>query len=169
MSSIGTSAHPGISLILLDIRSAENVGAIFRTADGAGAGKIYLAGYTPAPVDRFGRPDPKIAKTALGAEKTIPWERAEHVSALIRTLKEADTRIVAVEQSPDAVPYTEWKPQFPLALILGNEVEGVPKEVLGMCDEAVEIPMRGEKESLNVSVATGIILYKASESLTGYS
>jgi tRNA G18 (ribose-2'-O)-methylase SpoU len=157
--------HPEISLILHNIRSAQNVGAIFRTADAAGVGKIYLTGYTSAPLDRFGRADGKIAKTALGAEKTIPWEPHKNPGVLIKKLKKEGVRIAAVEQSPDSVSYTKWKPCFPLALILGNEVRGIPKSLQRVCDEVVEIPMHGEKESLNVSVAVGIILFKAAEYL----
>lgn len=154
------------SIILHNIRSAQNVGAIFRTADAVGVKKIYLTGYTPAPLDRFGRADSKIAKTALGAEKTISWESCKSVGALIKRLKKSSVCIVAGEQSPRAVSCTAWKPKFPLAVILGNEVLGVSSAILRVCDEIVEIPMRGEKESLNVSVAAGIILFKASESLT---
>lgn len=154
-------------IILHNIRSAQNVGAIFRTADAVGVEKIYLTGYTPAPLDRFGRVDSKIAKTALGAEKSVPWESCKSVGALIKRLKKNSVCIVAGEQSSNAVSCTKWKPKFPLAIILGNEVLGVSPAILRVCDEVVEIPMRGEKESLNVSVAAGILLFKASESLTG--
>lgn len=154
-------------IILHNIRSAQNVGAIFRTADAVGVEKIYLTGYTPAPLDRFGRVDSKIAKTALGAEKSVPWESCKSVGALIKRLKKNSVCIVAGEQSSNAVSCTRWKPKFPLAIILGNEVLGVSPAILRVCDEVVEIPMRGRKESLNVSVAAGILLFKASESLTG--
>ena len=154
-------------IILHNIRSAQNVGAIFRTADAVGVEKIYLTGYTPAPLDRFGRADSKIAKTALGAEKSVSWESCKSVGALIKRLKKNGVRIVAGEQSSNAVSCTRWKPKFPLAIILGNEVLGVSPAILRVCDEVVEIPMRGKKESLNVSVAAGILLFKASESLTG--
>ncbi|MES2014805.1 MAG: RNA methyltransferase [Patescibacteria group bacterium] len=155
-----------LSIVLHNIRSAQNVGAIFRTADAAGVGKIYLTGYTPAPLDRFGRPDGKIAKTALGAEKTVPWEVCKSASALLKRLQKMGTRVVAVEQAKDSISYTKWKPQFPVALILGNEVLGVSPALLKVCEKIVEIPMRGEKESLNVSVAAGIILFKVAEFLT---
>ncbi len=154
------------SLILHNIRSSQNVGSMFRTADAAGVGKIYLTGYTPRPLDRFGRPDAKITKTALGAETSVPWEYCKSPSTLIRKLKKEGVRVVAVELSAVAVPYTKWRPQFPLALILGNEVKGVSSALLKQCDEIVEIPMRGKKESLNVSVAAGIILFKVVEFLT---
>ncbi len=156
-----------ISIILHNIRSAQNVGAIFRTADAAGVGKIYLTGYTPTPLDRFGRTDGKIAKTALGAELSVAWESCKNISALIKKLKKSKVDIVAAEQSPRAISYAKWRPKFPIAVIFGNEVLGVSPLLLKQCDEVVEIPMRGEKESLNVSVAAGIILFKAAESLTG--
>ncbi|MES2134714.1 MAG: RNA methyltransferase [Patescibacteria group bacterium] len=160
------SSSPTLSVILHNIRSAQNVGSVFRTADAVGVGKIYLTGYTPAPLDRFGRADGKIAKTALGAEQVIAWESCKSASALIKRLKKEGVRVVAVEQARSAVSYTKWQPKFPTALILGNEVLGVSSALLRVCDEIVEIPMRGKKESLNVSVAAGIILFKASESLT---
>lgn len=143
--------------ILHNIRSAYNVGAIFRTADACGISKIYVTGYTAGPVDRFGRPDAMIAKTALGAEKTIAWERAEIVP-LIEKLKGEGVQMVALEQSPRSVDYKQYDATAPTALILGNEVGGVEKELLELCDAIIEIPMRGAKESLNVSVAAGIVL-----------
>lgn len=141
----------------------HNVGSIFRTADGAGVAKVYLTGYTPAPVDRFGRPVKEIAKVALGAEKTVPWEKRE-ITELIQKLKSDNVQIVAVEQDPRSVPYMELKPKGPTALIFGSEVGGLSTTVLTQCDAVIEIPMHGEKESLNVSVAAGIVLYQVSRS-----
>lgn len=166
MKKAAQVSEQGISLILHNIRSAQNVGAIFRTADAAGVGKIYLTGYTPTPIDRFGRAEAKITKTALGAEKSIPWESFKTAAPLIKKLKKEGTQVVAVEQASDSVPYTTWKPAIPLALILGNEVKGISSSLLKLCDRIVEIPMRGEKESLNVSVAAGIVLFRATEYLT---
>ena len=153
-------------LILHNIRSAQNVGSIFRTADAAGVEQIYLTGYTPSPLDRFGRGNDKIAKTALGAEKTVSWETQKSASALIKKLQKKGFSITAIELSPRAVAYTKWRPNFPLALVLGNEVKGISVPLLKLCDGVVEIPMRGTKESLNVSVAAGIILFKTAEYLT---
>jgi tRNA G18 (ribose-2'-O)-methylase SpoU len=136
------------------------VGAIFRTADAAGVSKIYLTGYTPAPLDRFGRAVSEIEKTALGAEKTISWEKVEDISELISKLQQDNFQIVAVEQAEKAVDYKEAKLADQAAIILGNEVDGVDGAVLDQCDLIAEIPMRGEKESLNVSVSAGVALFR---------
>jgi len=149
-----------VSLILYNIRSTYNVGAIFRTADACGVEKVYLVGYTPAPVDEFGRADSGIAKTAIGAEKNILWERVMNLSRLISKLKKEGIQIIALEQSPRAIDYKKIKPQYPCTLILGEEVEGIPAKLLAKCDIIAEIPMKGKKESLNVSVATGVALYR---------
>jgi len=146
-----------INLILHNIRSAHNVGSIFRTADAAGVAKIYLTGYTPAPTED------KVKKTALGAEKTIPWEKAGQIAPLLKRLKKERIGIVALELSPNSIDYRKFKPKFPLALIVGNEVKGLSKAVLENVDKIIAIPMYGKKESLNVSVATGIAIYKIIE------
>lgn len=156
-----TTTPKTISVILHDIRSSENVGSIFRTADAAGVSKIYLSGYTPSPLDRFKRKNPKLAKTALGAEDAVPWEVEVDIFSLIENLKKQDVEVFAVEQDPASVPYTNVVSEKKVAYILGNEVSGIPKEVLAACDQIVEIPMRGKKESLNVSVTAGIILFRA--------
>ncbi len=142
-----------------DIRSAENVGAIFRTADAAGIDKIYLIGYTPAPLDRFGRKRSDIAKSALGAEEFVLWEEKKSISALVMRLKKEGFQIIAIEQAKNSVDYKKVKLGMQNAFILGNEVGGVPKNILNACDVVAEIPMRGKKESLNVSVALGVALY----------
>ncbi|TAJ15186.1 TrmH family RNA methyltransferase [Patescibacteria group bacterium] len=160
------SITPRFSLILHNIRSTQNVGAIFRTGDGAGVDMVFLSGYTPTPLDKFNRSNTKIAKTALGAEKSVSWEHHKSPTTLIRKLKKEGVRIIGVEQSARSVSYTAWKPHAPIAVIFGNEVLGVSKQLLALCDEVVEIPMHGGKESLNVSVAAGIILFKAAETLT---
>jgi len=149
-------------IILDNIRSAHNVGSIFRTADGAGVKKIYLLGYTPAPIDRFGRKQTEIAKTSLDASEFVSWESVPSGSelSLIQTLKSAGYQIVAVEQSPQAVDFYNFKVPDKVCYILGNEVNGVGEELLKVVDTIVEIPMAGKKESLNVSVTTGIILFK---------
>ncbi len=147
-------------LVLLNIRSAQNVGSLFRTADAAGISKIYLVGYTPDPVDRFNRPRADVAKASLGAEKTVAWEHVKTVSPLLKKLKGQGVQLVAVEQSESSVDYKKIKPQFPVAFILGNEVEGISKNVLSKVDLVAEIPMAGKKESLNVSVAGGIALFR---------
>lgn len=148
-----------VDVILYNIRSTHNVGSIFRTADGAGVRRVWLVGTTPAPIDRFGRKRADIAKVALGAEETVPWEHVDDMGALIGKLRQEGMQVVAVEQDPRSVPYHTYRPQGPTALVLGAEVEGLPQEVLDQCDAIIEIPMRGSKESLNVSVAAGVVLY----------
>lgn len=147
-------------LILDNIRSVFNVGSIFRTADGAGISKIYLVGVTPDPIDRFGRDRKDLTKVALGAEKKIPWEHARDIISIVKKLKEESYQIVALEQSEKSVDYKNFKPRFPLAVVLGEEVHGLLDKTLKQCDATIEIPMLGNKESLNVSVATGIALFR---------
>src|SRR3989344_1601666 len=146
-------------LILHNIRSAENVGAMFRTCDAAVVDKIYLTGYTPAPIDRFGRKRKDIAKSALGAEEYVGWEQKKSLPALIANLKKRNYQIVAIEQDEDSINYRRVKLQKKNAFIVGAEVTGIPKSILKLCDVVAEIPMRGQKESLNVSVALGVVLY----------
>lgn len=149
------------AVLLHNIRSLHNVGSIFRTADAAGAGKIYLCGITPSPLDRFGRPEPKLTKVSLGAEKYIPWEKARSAARVIDSLKKEGFTILAVEQSKKSVAYHKFRARKnqKIALILGNEVKGLPPSILKKCDKILEIPMRGKKESLNVSVAFGIVVF----------
>jgi tRNA G18 (ribose-2'-O)-methylase SpoU len=149
-----------INLILHDIRSAHNVGSIFRTADGAEVARLFLTGYTPAPVDQFGRVNKEIAKTALGAEKVLAWQKVEAVEEVIRKLKNEGYQIIALEQAEGARDYREIRLGEKAAIILGNEVEGIDPVILKHCDLVAEIPMRGEKESLNVAVAAGIALFR---------
>ena len=149
-----------ICLILHNIRSSHNVGSIFRTADGIGVQKIYLSGYTPIPTDKFGRLNKEISKVALGAENEILWERIEDIFSLIKKLKAENFSIVALEQDERSEDYKKINVTKKIAVILGSEVEGIPKEMLVLCDAVAEIPMFGKKESLNVSVATGIFLYE---------
>lgn len=144
---------PKIVMILPNIRSAHNVGAMFRTADGAGIDKIYLTGYTPCP------PHPRLDKVSLGAEKWVPWEYTKQTGRLLKKLKDQGYNIVALEQTPKSVNIYEWSPQYPLALIVGNEKTGVTKNLLKYCDTEIELDMKGKKKSLNVSVAAGITMY----------
>ena len=143
-----------IYVIAHNIRSAYNIGSIFRTADAVGVDKIILGGYSPAP------PHSGISKSALGAEKWIPFEKNAQTWRKIEHLKKDGFQIVAIEQSPKSVDYRKFKPKFPLALILGNEVRGLSRQILNRCDAVIEIPMIGKKESLNVSVAFGIAVYR---------
>lgn len=151
-------------LILHNIRSAYNVGAIFRTADGIGISKIYLTGYTPSPASGGNlyqnKSEKMIAKTALGAEMKIKWEKNKIISNLIFKLKDNKFQIVALEQDKKSFNYAKFKPKFPIALIVGNEPRGINKKILDKCDAIIEIPMRGIKESLNVAVAVGVAGYQ---------
>ena len=146
-------------VILDNIRSAHNVGAIFRTADGAGVKKIFLCGITPSPIDRFGRKQKEIHKTALGAEDIVEWEYCEKVEVAVEKARAFGARIVSVEQTESSIPYTEFNKTENTAFVFGNEIDGVSKEVLEESDVIVEIPMHGKKESLNVSVSVGVILF----------
>ncbi|KKR61925.1 hypothetical protein A2643_03350 [Candidatus Nomurabacteria bacterium RIFCSPHIGHO2_01_FULL_39_220] len=147
-------------LILHNIRSVENVGAMFRTADAAGINKIYLTGYTPAPLDRFGRKRKDLAKLALGAEEFVLWESKKSLPSLMRSLTQQKYFIIAIEQDKKSVDYKKIKLKNKNAFLVGTEVTGIPKNVLEKCDIIAEIPMRGQKESLNVSVALGIALFR---------
>lgn len=146
-----------IILILYNIRSSYNVGSIFRTADAVGVEKIYLVGYTPAPVDKFGRLNKQINKTALGAEKNIIWEKVSNIPNLVKKIP--DHQLIALEQNNNSIDYRKLKIKSPTGIILGEEVKGIPEKILSLCDQIVEIPMSGKKESLNVSVATGVLLF----------
>ncbi len=146
-------------LLLHNIRSTHNVGAIFRTADAIGISRIYISGTTPAPIDRFGRARKDIAKVSLGAENTITWESIENVFDLIKKLKKEKVKIIGLEQDNRSIDYKKVKTTKQNLVIVGNEVDGINKEILDLCDEIIEIPMKGKKESLNVSVALGIVLY----------
>ncbi|MFA5827337.1 MAG: TrmH family RNA methyltransferase [Candidatus Paceibacterota bacterium] len=147
-------------LIIHDIRSVTNVGAMFRTADAALINKIYLTGFTPTPLDRFGKVRKDMAKSALGAENFIPWEYKKNTSILIDKLKRENYFIIGVEQDKKSIDYKKIKLQNKNVFIMGAEVTGIPKNIIAKCDVIAEIPMRGKKESLNVSVACGIALFR---------
>jgi len=148
-----------IFLILHNIRSVHNVGSLFRTADAVGVHKIFLTGYTPTPLDRFERPRKDFIKVSLGAEKEVLWEKVSNVKLLIERLKKEGVFVSAVEQDTKSVNFKNADKKSPRALLLGNEVEGISRDILDICDEIIEIPMKGTKESLNVSVAGGIALF----------
>ncbi len=147
-------------VILENVRSAQNVGAILRTADAISVAKVWMVGYTPAPIDRFGRAVPDILKTALGAEHTVPWEQRQDVASLLDELKEQGFHIVAVEKREGASDYKKCELSGPTVLIFGNEVDGVSPESCGRADDIISLPMRGTKESLNVATTAGIVLYR---------
>ena len=147
-----------MALILLEnIRSMLNVGGVFRIADAVGVEKILLVGYTPAPIDRMGRENVKLAKTALGAERSVLWRQYKTTSDALAA--HAAYSPVAVEQTPTAIPYTAHKmPRNPL-YIFGSETGGVQSETLHTVPTHIHLPMRGMKESLNVTVAVAVVLY----------
>lgn len=150
-----------IVLVLHNIRSLYNVGSIFRTAETAGVSKIYICGITPQPSDFLGNYRKEISKVALGAEKIIPWEYNRFTLNVLKKLKEKGYKIVAVEQSPKAISYFKFCPskKAKIALVLGNEVKGISQKILDFSDKILEIPMLGKKESLNVSVAFGVVVF----------
>jgi tRNA G18 (ribose-2'-O)-methylase SpoU len=143
-----------IAAILDRIRSAHNVGSIFRTADGANFGELLLCGYTPTPPHRH------LSKTALNAVEVVPWRHFETTLEAIEAARSQGVQVLAVELTEDSELLYDFALQFPLALVMGNEVEGLPPEIMQACDGAVHLPMRGLKGSLNVSVAFGIVAYE---------
>lgn len=150
------------SVWLHNIRSVYNVGSIFRTADAVGVDHIYLSGYTPLPIDRFGRARNDMHKIALGAEQSVSWSQLKNIPEDIITLQDAGASLVCVEQNESSIPFSEYKPKemsIEIILAMGEETMGFTTELLQLADTIIEIPMYGEKESLNVSVAFGIAAY----------
>jgi len=149
--------------VLHNIRSVHNVGSIFRTADAAGIEKIYLCGITPSPIDRLGKIRPQFKKVSLGAEKYLRWAKVASAARLLDKLKQDGYKIFAIEQSKKSIPYHKLQTKNyklnKIALVLGNEVRGLPQSILQKADKILEIPMRGKKESLNVSIAFGVVIY----------
>jgi tRNA G18 (ribose-2'-O)-methylase SpoU len=143
-----------VSILLHDVRSLYNVGAFFRSADAAGCEKLYLSGITARP------PHAGIAKTALGAEETVPWEHSADPAALILRLRRQGHEIAAIETSVHATDLYDWKPRFPVCVLFGHEVDGLAEPLLAACDTYVRIPMLGRKHSLNVATAGGVVIYE---------
>ena len=166
-------------LIIHNVRSAHNVGALFRTADGAGVTRIILSGYTPRPHSLresvaggglrqsvyLTKAEKELAKTALGAEDHMPWKKSASLGTVIAALKKEGYEIVALEQHGTSIDYRKYVPKASTALIIGNEVCGIDAKILKRCDAILEIPMRGKKNSLNVSVAAGIALYRIASTM----
>jgi tRNA G18 (ribose-2'-O)-methylase SpoU len=142
-----------VCVILENIRSLYNVGSAFRTSDGALIEKLYLCGYTGFP------PRKEIDKTSLGSVESVPWEHAPDTQSLILSLKSRGYSVVCLEHTDSSAVFTEAVYTYPLCLVLGNEVEGISPETIALCDSAIEIPMLGVKQSLNVAVAYGIAVY----------
>jgi 23S rRNA (guanosine2251-2'-O)-methyltransferase len=151
------------TIVVLDsIRSTFNVGSIFRTSDALNVSKIILCGTTPTPKDRFGRDREDIAKVALGAERNVDWEYFPKVGWVVKQLKKEGYKIVMIEQSDKSVDYKKIKfgKKDKIAFVIGTEVEGISKSLLKLADQIAEIPMLGSKESLNVSVAFGVAMFR---------
>lgn len=145
----------GVVLVLDNIRSAHNVGSAFRTADAFGVDKIYLGGICPVP------PSPELRKVALGAEEVVPFGHVSDVVDLVHCLQADGYTVIAVEQTVNSVKLDRFRrePGKKYALVFGNEVEGVQQEVVDASDFALEIPQKGTKHSLNVSVSIGVVLW----------
>jgi 23S rRNA (guanosine2251-2'-O)-methyltransferase len=144
-------------VIAHNIRSTYNVGSLFRTCDAAGASELILGGYTAGPEH------PKVLKTALGAERFVPWKKVKATWREIERLKKEGYQICALELSKESKDIFKFIPRFPCALVVGNEKTGLSKEIMKRCDKVLAIPMRGNKESLNVVVAAGVAMYRILE------
>ncbi len=144
-----------VSVLLHDVRSAHNVGSVFRTADAFRIGEVLLSGYTPDPDDK------KVHKTALGAETTVPWRRIPDVQGELTRCRSQGVLVAALELTDDSVDIRDVPVlSQPVLLLAGNEVDGIPQALLDLCDMAVEIPQFGAKQSLNVSVAVAVALFE---------
>ena len=148
-----------IYALLENVRSLHNVGAVFRTSDAVNLGKLYLCGFTGAP------PRNEITKTALGAEEIVPWEQRDDAIGLVKELKEQGVKVVAVELCEGAEDYSDASYDFPVCFVFGHEVEGISDELVAECDLAVQLPMLGRANSLNVATCYGIIVYDALKKL----
>lgn len=143
-----------VSVLLDNVRSAYNVGAFFRAADGAAIEKLHLCGITGPP------PSNAITKTALGAEETVPWEHTWDAVALVEKLRAEGREIAAIETTPRSIDLFDWIPRFPVSVLFGHEVDGLRAELSALADTHIRIPMLGVKHSLNVATAGGIVMYE---------
>ncbi len=143
-----------LHLIAHNIRSRENVGSLFRTADSLGIAKLWLSGYTPVP------PDAKISKVALGAEAAVPFEAFPDIESVLKKLAKAKIPVYALELVPEAINLSEFQPPQEMALLLGTETTGIPPSLIEQCVASIYIPQQGMKESLNVTIATAIASWK---------
>jgi 23S rRNA (guanosine2251-2'-O)-methyltransferase len=143
-----------VTILLDNVRSMYNVGSIFRTADGAGVERLALSGITARP------PKNAITKTALGAEESVPWSAVADPASYVSGLQGGGYEVAAIETSVRSVDLFDWRPRFPVLLIFGHEVDGIQAPLLEQCDTHVRIPMLGQKHSLNVATAAGIVVYE---------
>ena len=157
-----------LALVIHNVRSAHNVGSMLRTADGLGVQGVYFTGYTPYPLSEDGlrlphvarRAADQISKTALGAEYSVNWKHFDKLGDCLKELADSAYSIVALEQTDKAVSLDEFEPQGDIALVVGNEVQGLDKLALKQIGRHLKIPMRGQKESFNVAIAAAIVLYE---------
>ncbi len=154
LAEISRQSFLPITAIADNIRSVYNVGSLFRSSDAVGIEKLILGGITAAP------PHPQLLKTALGADQSVPWEYHQNIIPLLESLNRRQIPIIALEHTNESVDFQKISYPFPLAVIIGNETEGVADSLLPYCTSAAEIPMAGLKQSLNVGVAYGIFLYE---------
>jgi 23S rRNA (guanosine2251-2'-O)-methyltransferase len=143
-----------VSIVLENVRSLYNVGSFFRTADAAGCEKLLLCGITGRPPKRA------ISKTALGSEESVPWQHFAEAAAAVEELRRANHEIAAIETSIHSVDLFDWRPNFPVCILFGHEVEGLSPALLALCDTHVRIPMLGRKHSLNVATSGGVVVYE---------
>lgn len=163
VEAYSAATHHPVTLVLHNIRSMWNVGAMFRSADAAGIEKIVITGYTAIP------PRKEIDKVALGAQETVRWEYIQDPVAAVRGLKEQGVRVFGLEIAENSRSYASLgAADFPAAIIVGNEVEGIGDELLDLCDDVLEIPQYGIKHSLNVAVAAGIAMFECVRAFRTY-
>ena len=162
LKEVGFIPRVPISIFVENVRSVHNVGSIFRSADGFGAKKIYLTGYTAYP------PREDLHKTALGAEDAVPWKYYENPLDAVKVVKKQGIPLVLIEQTKEAQSIYEIDWEFPICFIVGNEVSGVSEDLSSMANIHAELPMRGVKQSLNVSVAVGVVGYEFSRYYSQY-
>lgn len=150
-------------LVVHNVRSAANVGSMLRTADGAGVREVWLTGYTPAPAlpnrKFLTTAEKSLAKVALGAEHTVVWYKQAAIGMVLSRFRSEGYQLIALEQSDKSIALDAVSYDRPIVLIVGNEVRGIDHRILKQCDRVVEIPMHGQKHSLNVAISCGIALY----------
>jgi tRNA G18 (ribose-2'-O)-methylase SpoU len=151
-------------VIINNVRSCHNVGSIFRTADALGVSEILLCGYSPGPIDKFGLPSKPFIKVSLGAENSVKWRKFASVGMAIKYCKGLGCEVVGLELAEGAIPYTKFKSKKEVALVVGNERRGISKMTLARMDKVIFIPMKGAKESLNVSIAFAVAAFGLLES-----
>lgn len=148
-----------VVVVLDNIRSLYNTGSILRTADASGVERVVLCGITPRP-DQGSRQRRAIAKTALGAEDSVPWEHQPDTRTAVTRLVDVGYHPVVVEPSASAIDLFDWTPRWPVCLVFGHEKDGVSSQVAPHADTVIRIPMLGHKRSLNVATAAGVVLYE---------